>query len=185
MADGAVGADAPAGWDSEFAKEWLALQPLLANKDLRPVVYVSRDQVPMLAAADQLSPESSELLSGLLQLKTQKSSTLTTSLQKLPKRDVVLIMERLLVDAREVETWGVPPVLHACLTVIDADESQALRLAEVLRAIPGPRLNAAVVPLLGRTEWGRGVLQDWVAREDLSGPVRKAAEAELKPQGDA
>lgn len=47
----------PPAWNTPFVKEWLALPPALAEMDLRAVIYVSREHMPIITTADQLSTE--------------------------------------------------------------------------------------------------------------------------------
>ena len=48
------------------SRDWLALEPALAEFDLRAVVYVSRETMPIVTSADQMSTEALELLEGVL-----------------------------------------------------------------------------------------------------------------------
>jgi predicted KAP-like P-loop ATPase len=90
----------PPQWDTPFTKNWLALQPAFADLDLRAVVYVSREHMPVITAEDQLSSEAAELLSALLEIRQQASTTLASRLQTLSKREITVIMDRLLERAR-------------------------------------------------------------------------------------
>lgn len=116
--------DLPAAWKSPFVKDWLALPPAFAETDLRAVVYVSREHMPIITAADQLSSEAAGILEALLGL-NRPSSTLADQLRSLPGREITLVTERLLVRARQEQDWGTPPVLWGLMTVIDAEPEQA------------------------------------------------------------
>jgi hypothetical protein len=73
----------PPQWDTPFTKNWLALQPAFADLDLRAVVYVSREHMPVITGEDQLSSEAAALLSALLEIRQQPSTTLAARLQSL------------------------------------------------------------------------------------------------------
>src|SRR5260370_37038319 len=75
----------PPQWDAPFTKNWLALQPAFADLDLRAVVYVSREHMPVITAEDQLSSEAAELLTALLEIRQQTSTTITAKLRTLSK----------------------------------------------------------------------------------------------------
>ena len=167
--------DAPPGWNDPFVREWLALPPLLSDMDLRAAVYVSRDHMPIIAPSDQMSAEAAKLLTALL-LMTQSSPTIESGLSKLSKRENGLIMERLLAKARQVQEWGVPPILYACLAVANVDSDQAGRLAAFLAELPCQQLTASLVPLIGRYTWGEPVLERWAKNGTTPGPVKKAIE---------
>jgi predicted KAP-like P-loop ATPase len=173
--------DLPQEWQDDFIKDWLALSPPFAGRDLRPVVYVSREHLPIISAMDQLSPEGAELLTALFEVTTQPSSALAAKLEALSKRELGFIMARLLDRARTVDTWGTPDILNACLTVIMADDSHAEPLANFLRRdVPSARLDPSIVVLLSRRDWAKPVLQHWAGQSDTPGPVKKAIGKEEK-----
>jgi len=58
--------DPPTGWKSDFVRDWLALDPSFTDLDLRPAMYVSREHLPLITPADQMSPEAVALLAAVL-----------------------------------------------------------------------------------------------------------------------
>jgi len=168
--------DLPAGWDSEFVEDWLALPPSFADLDLRAVVYVSRERLPLITPADQLSSEAAELLEALLGL-DRKNQTFADRIGALPGREITLIGERLLVRARQEQEWGTPSVLWGLLTLVDADPEQAEPLKHFLEALPTSRLQPDIVPLLGENGWASPVLKKWLDDDNTSDRVKKAIKA--------
>jgi predicted KAP-like P-loop ATPase len=169
----------PPEWEGDFVKDWLALPPAFADLDLRPVVYVSREHMPIITSADQLSSDAAELLIALLETK-QTSPAITVRVKQLPKREISLLMERLIARARQIQEWGVPPILHACLTIIAADQDQAVSFVSFLRQIPRTQLRPAIIPILNDKMWAQEVLKEWREHKDTPSPVRKAIEAQKK-----
>lgn len=168
--------DLPAAWKSPFVKDWLALPPAFAETDLRAVVYVSREHMPIITAADQLSSEAAGILEALLGL-NRPSSTLADQLRALPGREITLVAERLLVRARQEQEWGTPPVLWGLITVIDAEPEQAPTLARFLETIEPSRLQADIVPVLGDRACARAALDKWARNEETPQPVKRAIKA--------
>ena len=164
-------------WTSSFIKDWLALPPTFAEMDLRSVVYVSREHMPIITSADQLSSEAAGILEALLSLEGATNSALTNKLRSLSGREVTLITERLMVRARQEQEWGTPPVLWGLLSVIDADPEQAPTVARFLESIPTQRLRADIVPAFDGRDWARDALAKWCAHEETSQPVRRAIAA--------
>ena len=162
-------------WSSDFFKEWLAMPPYLADVDMRPAVYVSRDRLPLITAADQLSSDAAEILAALLEVK-QATHTLKPRIAALSRRETGVLMERLLARARQVQEWGNPPILYACLAVADADPEQGKALAVFLGELSVKQLRPAIVPLIGERPWAAGVFNKWKADNDTLGPVKKAIE---------
>jgi predicted KAP-like P-loop ATPase len=165
-------------WDTPFVRDWLALEPALADSDLRAVVYVSRETMPIITAADQMSTEALALLEALLSL-TSSNTTLRQRLQALPGRDHQLMVERLLVRARQEQEWGKPNVLFAFLALIDAAPEVSKTFVQFLKGIDVARLTAPIVPLLGDQAWAADLLQTWTGADGTPRPV-KTAIARLK-----
>lgn len=160
-------------WDTPFVKNWLALEPALAEADLRAVVYVSRETLPIVTAADQMSTAALELLEGLLKL-SSVSSAFSDRLKNLPGRDHSLMVERLMVRARQEQAWGKPNVLWAFLTLIETAPELAGTFSKFLKELNGSRLTAAIVPILGDKLWARDILQSWSMNSETPGPVKRA-----------
>lgn len=162
-----------APWDDAFVKEWLTLPPLLADRDLRGVLYVSREHAPLISPQDRLSSESAELLAALLE-HPDMAADLKDRLSKVPKTEIAVVMDRLLDRARQEQEWGVPPILEACLVVAEADPSQGSRLAAFLSDRPTAQIKPNIVPKIGDQPWAKGVLEKWDSSAGLSAPVKTA-----------
>lgn len=167
-------------WNTEFIKDWLAVPPQFGDLDLRSVVYVSREHLPIITAEDRLSSDGAELLAALLEVKNQTITPLSNRLKKLPQPEIGLIMDRLLVRARQIQEWGTPPILYACLTVIDADPNQSEKLVIFLRQVAGSRLRTPLIPVLGGKKWAKELLIYWQSLKDTPDTVKKAIKAEQK-----
>lgn len=161
-------------WNTAFVREWLTLQPPLADMDLRGVAYVSRDHLPIITAADRLSSEGAALLEGLLALTSQPSKPLADRLALVPQFEIVHITERLLGRARTVNTWGTPTILHALLTASQVPGDHVERIGRFLKDIPPTQLTAAIVPLLADKPWAADVLRVWASNAQAPDPVKKA-----------
>lgn len=160
-------------WETPFVKDWLALEPALGELDLRAVVYVSRETLPVVTAADQMSTPAIQLLEGLLKL-SSATSAFTDQLRALPGRDHTLMCERLMVRARQEQSWGKPNVLWAFLALIKAAPEIGSVFGEFLKELSPSRLTPAIIPILGDKTWSRGALEVWSRASGASGPVKKA-----------
>ena len=110
--------DLPSPWDDPFVREWLTLPPRIADRDLRGVLYVSREHAPLISPQDRLSSEAAELLDALLK-HPDMAASLKDRLSKMPRAEITVVMDRLLDRARQEQEWGVPPILEACLAAAE------------------------------------------------------------------
>jgi predicted KAP-like P-loop ATPase len=148
-----------APWDDPFVLEWLTLAPTLADKDLRGVLYVSREHAPLITPADRLSSEGADLLAALLE-HPDMAADVRDRLQKLARPEINVIMDRLLDKARQEQEWGVPPILEGCLVIGRIDPSQGQRLAAFLAERPATPVPAPADVHCGPPAVGHSRLAD-------------------------
>ena len=165
-----------ASWNDSFTKEWLALPPRLADKDLRGVLYVSREHAPIMTPEDRLSSEGAELLEALL-AQPDMASALKSRLEKISRAEIAVIMDRLIDAARQEQEWGAPAILDACLTICDVEPTQGPRLATFLTERPATQIKPNIVPKIMDYPWTETV---WTALEKnskVTKPVKDAIKA--------
>jgi predicted KAP-like P-loop ATPase len=170
-----AGQDVPlqAPWDDPFVREWLTLPPRIADRDLRGVLYVSREHAPLISPQDRLSSEAAELLTALLQ-HPEMAANLKDRLSKVARTEITVIMDRLLDRARQEQEWGAPPILEACLVTAGADPLQGSRVAAFLSDRPVAQIKASIVPKISDQPWATSVFDKWDTSAGLSTPVKKA-----------
>ena len=168
-------------WDEPFITEWLTVSPRLADIDLRGVLYVSREHAPLITPEDRLSSEGADLLAAILE-HPDMAGELHDRLARLPRPESTIVMDRILERARQVQEWGTPPILEACLAVAAADPTQGSRLAAFLRERPAAQIKPGIVPLIADQPWAKETLEAWYA-SDVAGPVKGAITREQKKHG--
>ncbi|MFB9866865.1 KAP family P-loop NTPase fold protein [Vreelandella sulfidaeris] len=159
-------------WDHPFVKEWLALPPALADKDLRGAIYVSREHAPIITDEDRLSSNAAELLTALLD-SPDMAPQLRGALGQIAPVEISVIMDRMLDNAGNEQEWGVPPVLDAMLVIAGIDGLQGPRLAAFLKERPPAQIQAGIVPKLKDESWAKSVFDYWQSL-DVSPPVKAA-----------
>ncbi len=165
-------------WDGEFVREWLTIRPMLADVDLRGVLYVSREHVPLITPEDQLSSEAAEILAALVS-KPEMADDLRTKCGQLTRSELAILMDRLLERAHREQEWGVPGILSACLVIARVDATQGQRLAAFLSKRPKTQITASIVPKIAGEPWSRNVYGAW-KDAGVTGPAKKASDAELE-----
>jgi len=162
-----------APWDDPFVKEWLRLSPAIADHDLRGVLYVSREHAPLISPQDRLSSEGAELLTALLQ-HPDMAPGLKDRLTSLPRTERIILMDRLLEQAKKEQEWGVPPILEACLVVAEIDLTEGQRLAAFLSELPGVQIKSNIVPKIGDQPWASSVFGRWESSPGIASTVKRA-----------
>lgn len=163
----------PKGWNTEFVRDWLGLEPELANIDLRGALYVGREQAPLVTGSDKLSASAVELLTALTE-HPRESARLKDRLADLPATEQGFVLDRLLTIARPVQNWGTPDVLEACLTMASIDAALGQKLARFLIERPHSQITASVVPKIAGLEWSSAVFETWKNAPEIKAPVKRA-----------
>lgn len=166
--------DLKAPWDDPFVREWLSLPPMLGKVDLRGVLYVSREHLQVVTPQDRLSSDGAEVLEALLS-QPSMAKQLRDKVRGLPRAELPLIMDQLLLQAAQEEEWGTPDILTACIELAEADPAQGERLASFLSERPLSQVEASIVPLLGDRAWAKSALDKW-HKSPVAGPVKRAIE---------
>ena len=163
----------PEEWADEFSKEWLTLEPALADIDLRGAVFVSRENTPIITSTDKLSNEGIDILEALLRT-TTNSPAIIGKLQNLSPQELQVISASVLSRARSINQWGTPPIIHAMLSLAQIQGDHSNLIVNFFKSIPASQLEAAIVPLLSDKTWAEPILASWAKSAETKEPVKKA-----------
>jgi predicted KAP-like P-loop ATPase len=121
---------------SEFIREWSKLKPSLSNVDLRALVYLSRETLPLGMRSDGMSPYAAETLSVLMKANAMSSPTAAAQLNKLDAGDALAVLDGLLIELRKVTDWSNKPAgLVGALVLGDRFPVAAASMATYLRTV--------------------------------------------------
>ena len=101
----------PEAWGakSEFIREWLSLEPPLAETDLRPLVYLSRETIPLRALKGALSAAAAEALKILLKVTNTASPSGRNAVAGIPQGEEEHVMSNLIEALRTSRDWSSKP----------------------------------------------------------------------------
>ncbi|WP_350612579.1 P-loop NTPase fold protein [Pseudomonas sp. HY7a-MNA-CIBAN-0227] len=134
---------------SELLREWLTLEPPLTSKDLRPIVYLSRETTPLRVLRAGLSADAANAL-GVLKRATNTSSPVATSAVKsIPAPERSLVMAQLIESMRSHSDWSLraPGFEGAQLLAENSADAGGLLSEFIHTVMPGklkPWLSAKV-----------------------------------------
>jgi predicted KAP-like P-loop ATPase len=158
--------------DEHFVKEWLELSPTLSDRDLRGVLYVSREHTPLITPEDRLSSSAIELLEVFINT-PDVASSFADKLKAIPKSELSIIMDRVLDKAKQEKEWGTPKILGSLITISKIDSMQAQRLTTFLSNLNPSQIRPAIIPRISNEIWAKPVLEHWL-EVDTSQQVKKA-----------
>ena len=153
-------------WKSPFITEWLKLEPKLGDKDIRPLLYLSRDRSLSLAAYDELSKEASVILTALAAVDKDILNDIVTKIKEISETEAERLLGRLgrIGSGNQWEKKNLIAALH----ITEAYPNLGSRLVCLLDEIPAKTRKAAFVPLLLNKTWASEMLTRW--RADVNTP---------------
>lgn len=158
-------------WKNVFISDWLKLSPPLADIDLRPLLFLSRDKAITLASYDELSPEGRELLTALFDAKSFLSSLLP-QIRIVGTLESEKILERLKRRARN-QQWETTIIIQA-LHIPIAYPELAPSFIAMLDEIPASKRPAPLIPQLRNEPWAKDLLSRWENDEKSPDRVKRA-----------
>ena len=158
-------------WKAPFIADWLKLSPPLADIDLRPLLYLSRDKAISLASFDELSPEGRELLSALCEAKGLLQP-LITNIKQIGAIESEKILTRMKRRARN-QQWESAVIVQA-LHLPKAFPELATSFIAMLDEIPASKRPAPLIPQLRNEPWAKELLSRWEQDESSPATVKKA-----------
>jgi predicted KAP-like P-loop ATPase len=160
-------------WDDRFLRDWLSLDPMLSDKDLRGALYVSREHAPLVLPENRLSRVASDVLSALIE-HPDMGDSLKEKIAEIDARSLGTILDKLLELARAEQEWGTPKILTACLAVSRADISLGRKLAGFLKDRPASQIKPSIVPKISGEAWAAEVFSKWQSDAEVAEPVKNA-----------
>ena len=162
-------------WSSGFAKEWILMEPPLAEIDLRLAFHVSRGADEAFTQPVKLSEETRALLDALRKT-PQVPEQFKAQIGKIPEDEVPTAMNALVNHLRTCRD-DFRDVLRCCVTFETIHLSQSSLLKSALTSIDPNRLDAAAVVVFAKRPWA-GDIQKHLQQE--LGPSSPAVKALLK-----
>jgi len=141
--------------DKDFVKDWIVLEPMLGNVDLRPAVYLSRETSPLQYAHLGLSQAGQEALIALLSVKNRLSRVAQGIASNLQASEIVLIMENLVADFRKESDWSVRPKgFTGAVSLAEASTEAGKVLRDFIQELFGKGVNEAWLrKMVANAEW--------------------------------
>ena len=101
----------PSEWDKYkwFIFDWISLEPALSNRDLRPLVYLSKETVPLRVISKGLSEPASQAFNLLLRTNKVSSRAALQAISIIPDGEEMKVMGLILDELRKSSNWADKP----------------------------------------------------------------------------
>ena len=166
----------PNGWKprADFMRQWFALEPPLAQHDLRPALYLSRDNSPLVHEKRELSPRALKVLQALRACQRVNSRSATEAAASLTAGEPKAVMSALIGDLRKTATWSnrVPGVAGA-VVLANAHPDAGPDLEDFFAGLPPEGVGPWIRPWVEDAQWASRLVEKW--RGHPNGPMQTLA----------
>lgn len=173
---------APFSPEDDFIKEWLKLPPKLGDKDLRPLLHLSRDAVARDFGGDDLSAEGRTLRDALL-VATSGNPQLTDLISKAGEAQAEIAMRRVWQLRFRQRDWSKTNDVVELVEVCKVYPGSGPSAASLLKSVPANALSAALVIYLQAAAWPSAVLAEKLEGLPPQHSAKKAFAAQKRRGG--
>lgn len=164
--------------DEVFVREWLQLSPSLGDKDLRPLLHLSRDTATRDFGDDNMTPASRELRDAL-RAATGPNEPLTRAIRAVDSGQVELAMNKAWQGAASSRTWKANAEMVILIEPCKVYPELGRRAAGLLRLAPPKALGPGIMPLLANQPWAVDILKSWKDEPEIGKSAKRAIESAL------
>lgn len=161
--------------DKFFVREWLQLEPLLGDMDMRPILHLSRDSTVRDFGADDLNTAGKALRDALVAARNSNEA-LKQQIRDAGDFQSGLAMARAWELRRSSRTWQKAEEVLMLVEVSRIHPSVGVRAATLVSQAPITQLAPGLVSALIDFDWMKGVLSKWEQDDQLPQPVKRAIE---------
>ncbi|MEJ2795125.1 P-loop NTPase fold protein [Iodobacter sp. LRB] len=161
--------------DKSFIREWLQLEPLLGDMDMRPILHLSRDSTVRDFGADDLNAAGKALRDALVAARNP-NETLKQQIRDAGDFQSSLAMARAWELRRSSRTWQKAEEVLMLVAVSSVHSSARARAAALVSQAPITQLAPGLVSALIDCDWMKDVLTKWEGDDQLPKPVMRAIE---------
>lgn len=158
--------------ENMFVREWLRLEPMLGNLDMRPILHLSRDVTIRDFGIDDLNKDGKELRDALVEAK-RRNESLTQLIRKVGCAQAGIALARAWEANRTSRTIKSGEEVCMLIEVTNVYPELGARAAALVEQInPALLTPAFVVPLTDRT-WMSDVLLKWMNDSQTPSDVKR------------
>lgn len=133
----------PSEWEKYkwFIFDWINLEPALSNRDLRPLVYLSKETVPLRVISKGLSEPATQAFNLLLRTNNISSQAALQAIGLIPNGEEIKVMGLILDELRKHSNWTQKPngYAGAFLLAKEMEETRPQFKAFFSEVMPKPK----------------------------------------------
>lgn len=161
--------------DKSFVREWLQLEPMLGDMDMRPILHLSRDSTVRDFGADDLNAVGKALRDALVAARNS-NEPLKQQIRDAGDFQAGLAMARAWELRRSSRTWQKAEEVLMLVEVSRIHPSAGARAAALISQAPVTQLTPGLVSVLTDCSWASEVLSKWERDDQTPQPVKRAIE---------
>lgn len=165
--------------DDSFTREWLRLRPTLGEKDLRPLLHLSRDTATRDFGSDNMTPEGRALRDALATA-TSPNAPLTNAIRAAGAAQAGMAMCKAWQLKASRRRWrsgeDILPLLEPCKVYPELVAQATALLADA----PVAQIGPGVIPQLYAQSWARRIVEEWETDASIESTTKAAIQRAKK-----
>lgn len=161
--------------DKSFVREWLQLEPLFGDMDMRPILHLSRDSTVRDFGADDLNVAGKALRDALVVARTS-NDMLRQQIKNAGEIQSGLAMARAWEIRRSSRSWQKAEEVLMLTEVSRVYPNVGPRAAALVSQAPVSQLTPGLVSALTECDWATDILLQWERDEKTPKSVKRAIE---------
>lgn len=163
--------------DKSFVREWLQLEPMLGDMDMRPILHLSRDSTVRDFGADDLNVAGKTLRDALVTARSSNEA-LKQQIRDAGELQAGLAMARAWELRRSSRSWQKAEEVLMLIAVSRIHPSAGARAAALVDQAPVASLAPGLVSALIECNWMKEILSKWENDPQISPLVKRVIEHE-------
>ncbi|WP_298820401.1 P-loop NTPase fold protein [uncultured Roseibium sp.] len=134
--------DLPKEWQKypDFLMDWLKLDPLLGDIDLRPAVYLSKETMPVKLSQQRLSAKTLRAIEVLLKTASLKSAASKAALKDVESSEIGEAMDEIVAAMKRDPAWNkIRSDFRGAYLLAKHDQVAHDKLVGFIKTLPGKR----------------------------------------------
>lgn len=161
--------------DKSFVREWLQLEPLLGDLDMRPILHLSRDSTVRDFGADDLNATGKALRDALVAARNSNEA-LKQQIRDAGDLQSGLAMARAWEVRRSSRTWQKAEDVLMLIEVSRIYPGAGARAAALVSQAPISQLAPGLASALTECDWAKDILSKWERDDQIPQLVKRAIE---------
>lgn len=146
-------------WDEPFTYEWLRLDPMISNIDIRPYLYLSKNKLSNVYGYEEMDRMTLEILDAMENIKRSIDDDIIKRIKLLNDNEIDKLLLKL--SQNGVRNQWKKLDLLKILHIAKANDKFGDKVFTCIDSIPENLIEPSFIPLIKDFYWSKGLFDKW------------------------